>query len=400
MSTPFWRGATVSALTLAVLLVVAKLQPVLSPVIGHGVVQTMVQTMSLRGLNDEDRTRVTAGYYQDLINGNSRIGLWPVIQADPCAWDRKNFIGTGTVQRRLSTFVYFDYKPNFANNLISTNSQGMADVEYALVPPPATRRIALLGDSISRGLGVSATARYEALLKQQLNQMLSDGTDGRRRHYRHYEILDFAVDGYLLTQMVDTAIDRASAFRPDVYMVALTDLSLGRSWSYHIVQLFLEGMDLKYDYLKEVARDARLGPADDARVLEAKLAPFRLRVVRAALSLLQRHAQQHGTDLIVLYMTSVNDPEKLARQFDDIAPILDELDIPKINLADTFGARDDLSVLRIAPGNVHPNAAGHRLLFESLYAKITESPRLRRIVLGDDAGSASDTPGTYARAGS
>ena len=164
--------------------------------------------------------------------------------------------------------------------------------------------------------------------------------------------------------------------------------------------IFLEGMDLKYDYLKEVARDARLGPADDARVLEAKLAPFRLRVVRAALSLLQRHAQQHGTDLIVLYMTSVNDPEKLARQFDDIAPILDELDIPKINLADTFGARDDLSVLRIAPGNVHPNAAGHRLLFESLYAKITESPRLRRIVLGDDAGSASDTPGTYARAGS
>ena len=102
-----------------------------------------------------------------------------------------------------------------------TNSMGMADKEYSLTPPAKTWRIALIGDSVSQGAGTDFGTNYEARLEEHLNQRFAG------RGHDRYEILNFAVQGYQLTQLVDVGtVSRAAVLLPTSTSLALTERSV------------------------------------------------------------------------------------------------------------------------------------------------------------------------------
>jgi len=70
-----------------------------------------------------------------------------------------------------------------------------------------------------------------------------------------------------------------------------------------------------------------------------------------------------------------------------VAEMLAGLDVPIVDLVDTFAEVEDLDAFRVSPDNVHPNAAGHRRLFSALYEQILADPRLKQIVLGSPVGT-------------
>src|SRR5579872_2136884 len=78
-----------------------------------------------------------------------------------------------------------------------TNSFGFVGPEYSLRKPLKTRRVALLGDSLTQGLGATLNRSYPELLEQRLNATRAGGPDHR------FEILNFAAAGYQLTQIFD-----------------------------------------------------------------------------------------------------------------------------------------------------------------------------------------------------
>ncbi|MBI4516689.1 MAG: SGNH/GDSL hydrolase family protein [Deltaproteobacteria bacterium] len=381
MSIRFWRSATSSLLVLTVLLTL----PLLASILPHrqpAWVSVLIATLSRRGLNADDDARRTAGYYQDLLNVGSAAGHHLTnAAADGGAWPRG---GNATAaHRRLAGFLRYDFKPNldltFAGDRLITNSSGMADEEYPLQRPPNTRRIALIGDSIARGFGVAPGERFEALLEHHLNQEYGAATA------QQFEILNFAVGGYRITQMLDVALERAAAFAPDVYALAFTDLSVMRRWGDHLAQLVHDGIDLRYDFLRQLAREARLQPSDDMVTFNAKLAPHRLRVLRWVIESLQAHAQRQRADLLVLLVPQVEESHSAAPGFGDAIELLEELEVPTLNLLDTFAGAADLNEFQLRAGDVHPNAAGHRRLLDNLQQKALASPRLRAIVLGPGA---------------
>ena len=97
-----------------------------------------------------------------------------------------------------------------------------------------------------------------ALLEDRLNQ--ANLTPETQR----FEILNFSVYGYNVLQMMDVALYVAPKFHPDVYLVALTHIQAGgkkASTALHLARLKLEGIDLKYDYLRQIAAQAGVQPA-------------------------------------------------------------------------------------------------------------------------------------------
>jgi lysophospholipase L1-like esterase len=261
----------------------------------------------------------------------------------------------------------------------------LSDREYELRPPAGARRIAFIGDSVTRGQGAPFGESFEALLELRLNeQRRADGP-------AQYELINFSTTGYRLTQMLDVALETVPAYDPDVYVICLTRLSVGGAWGDHLAQLIYDGIDLKYPYLRELTTIAGLDPRDPIGAMRAKLEPFRIPVVKWALQEIQRQATSRRAAVVVAFVPTGNRPEALEPGFATIREAVRELDLPLIDLLAAF--KDvDLATVRVSAGNVHPNGKGHRIIFEHLYDRIRADPRLLPLMSGPAANDASPGP--------
>jgi lysophospholipase L1-like esterase len=329
--------------------------------------------------------QVTAGYYEDLFDHSSRTistnrlitGKWAT------NWSRYKGLQMNPTNRRVPGFLYYELEPNvnqreFDGTLV-TNRYGMADREYAVEPPDGVRRISFIGDSITRGLGATHGHTFEALLEGKLNAAEApEGVAG-------YEALNFAVGGYRITQMLHVVRTKAAEFSPDVHVVVFTDLTAFRKWGDHLVQLVHDGVDLEYDYLRELVDRAELRPDDDPQTFDAKLEPFRFESVRWALETMKAAAAEQGAEIIVVMVPTVLTQDVIRERFEGVEDLIRSTGIPVVNVTDTFADYDDLSPYKIGPRNNHPTDPGHALLADRIWERLRENPEAWRIVTGADA---------------
>lgn len=342
----------------------------------------VVSTLASRELNKEAREVLTAGYYEGLINESSRVSSMNRLVTGT---RRISFEDRSQADRRETHDFRFyelipnadipDYRDARQRYRLKTNSAGFADREYALPKAPGVRRIALLGDSITRGQGAPFLGTYESLLEDTLNQRLSGSQPSK------VEILNFAVGSYNVTQMMETAKVKATPYAPDVYVVALSKLSVYRAWSQHLALLMNEGIDLKYDFLRQVVRQAGVKADDPINVFQAKIARFRIPTLKWALGEVRAHAASHGAEALVLLVPTVEDVPVVQEEFLGVRETIRDLGIPYVDLLDTFAGVDQREY-RVSDRDFHPNAAGHRRLYERLYAEISARPELRRLFIG------------------
>jgi hypothetical protein len=341
----------------------------------------LLGALSSRELNREARETLTAGYYEGLINESSRVsamnrlvtGNRRITFEDRSQPDRRETHDFRFYELIPNSDIW-DYQDSRRRYRLKTNSAGLADREYTLEKPETVRRVAIMGDSITRGQGAPFLGTYEALLEDRLNQDL--GSTGPR-----VEILNFAVGSYNVTQMTETAKIKATPYQPDVYVIAMSKLSVYRAWGQHIQLLMFAGMDLKYDYLRTMARQAGLRPDDPVGVFTAKLQRFRLPTIRWALNDLRQHAASHGASLMVLLIPTVEDVRVLDEEFLGVREMLENAGIPYVDLVHTFAGVEQ-SRFRVADNDFHPNGEGHRLLYERLYDRVMSDPQLRQTLTG------------------
>jgi hypothetical protein len=303
----------------------------------------------------EDLEALDAGYYEGLRKEGS---------VDPSLQFRTDFLE-------------YDYKTNLHLSGPglgrTTNSFGMYDREYTVEKPPHTWRIALLGDSMALG---PFGHNYESLLENRLNE--TQPTPDIQK----FEVLNFAVGGYRITQVMETMIQKAAPFHPDVYLVAMTSVSVSHRWSFHIGHLLQRKIDLKYDFLKHVVADAQVQPTDSLETMDRKLAPFTPAVLQWCLEQMKEQAAKQGAKMVILLIPEPVPADLIAEQFTQARPIIDKVGVPVIDLLDTFAASKDLIALRVSRDDVHANAQGHEMIFENLYQKIMQDPKLSDSVLG------------------
>jgi hypothetical protein len=340
-------------------------------------------TMSSRELNTEAREELTAGYYEGLMNEGSRLsGLNRLANGTRVPTFRDN---AQPDRRETHDFLFYelipnsdiaDYRDDRAKYRLKTNSLGFADREYTIEKPANVRRLAVMGDSITRGQGAPFGGTYEALLEQELDRRAA------QRAGEKIEILNFAVGSFNITQQMEMARTRAVRFAPDVYVYCLSPLSIYERWARHLELLINEGIDLKYDYLRRIVAEADVRKDDPVSVFNTKMARYRLPMTRWVLGEMKAQAEQQQARMLVLLVPEVTTASQMREAFLGVPPILKELGIPYVSLVDTFAGVSDLSPYRVADNDLHPNAKGHEMLFKELLRRLDADPTLRQIVTG------------------
>jgi hypothetical protein len=265
----------------------------------------------------------------------------------------------------------------------TTNRWGMRDRDYSKDKPPDTLRIVILGPSHVMGNNVADGTDFESVLEERLNREFSYAP------YRHFEILNFGVDGYSFPQQLAMLEQRALGFSPDLVIAThyhdnreMTQgflLSVG-SRGLPVNDAALEqllvasglramgtgGLPIPYALARSTAD--RLG-------IETRM-PFgesRSRAIRIADDVLahsfNRFAdsmRKHGVAAAVLALNVVVDEVPPV-------PLRNVLDRAGLPVFDLFGVYVDADrpALRVAPWDDHPNEAGHRLIADRLYSELT-----------------------------
>ncbi len=261
-------------------------------------------------------------------------------------------------------FLRYEFKPNlkrrYPAGMRITNTLGMPNPEYGYAKPPHTRRIALLGDSVSVG---PYGQDYVARLEESLNR------DHLPRGVQKIQILNFSVPGYILVQKLDVALEKASKFHPDAYILQLGSLEIGGT-ARHLGRLVASGTDFKYDFLRQVAAQARLRPDDHRPTVNFKLAPFFQPMTRWATEQIRDHAVSEGAPLVIILVPAVMNADITGSDFDQLHKAIDGLGVPIIDLRDTFRS-GKFAEFQVVPGrDIHPNARGHEMIFKNLYTKL------------------------------
>ena len=92
---------------------------------------------------------------------------------------------------------------------VATNSLGFREKDYPVAKPAGVRRIVVLGDSYTLGVGV----KFEDTFSKRLESELNASTRG-------YEVINFGVSGYNTVMELATFREVAAAFQPDLVLVA------------------------------------------------------------------------------------------------------------------------------------------------------------------------------------
>jgi len=133
------------------------------------------------------------------------------VQIPPRYLQEKSFAKTGH-RYLFDELLGWKNIPNFEattlGNPLSINSMGLRDREYPYAKPPGTRRILVLGDSMTWGLGVGDDDIFTEVLERQY------ATDGKP-----VEVINAAVSGWGTDQQLLFLQSEGFKYQPDVVLL-------------------------------------------------------------------------------------------------------------------------------------------------------------------------------------
>lgn len=375
--TRWGQDARTSFLTLAVLAALPLLSPLLPDAGPAGALRFAVEEG--RGRNPLwwiDLRQANTGYYESLMSDSS----------DPSVKSNALLSRAWALPESPHFYKFHPYRiytgePNIkaavtGEGPVSTNSLGLFDVEHTLAHPAGVRRVAVFGDSLTRGWGVELPSVYPRLIEQDLNRKQATGGG------EPFEFINFSESAYLATQLLDVALASAPAYKPDVYMLVLSELAVSPKWSGHIATLVRERRDLKYPFLKQVASEAGVTPQDSPDEANRKLAPYRLRVLRTVVEQIKAQADHDHAGFLIVLISAAEDSHLVRLRFGDTLAMLKDTGVPVVDLLDTFDKVKDIESVRSHWYDAHPNALGHKMLAENFVRKARSEPDAWRVLAG------------------
>jgi len=389
---PLYRNPTLRSLATLLTLLVLSVPAVQQMLPARA--RELLVSLQNPGLNSTDAALRVRGYYEQLdqrgaLNGQA---LWQDVAQKPSSWTE---LSTDNLLEAQPGFLITLLKPSYHfvwnGHPTSTNRWGMRDREYALQKAPGTFRIAVLGPSLTMGNGVDDSQVYDNVLEDRLaREPISPAT--------HVEVLNFGVNGYALPQQVALLEERVLRFKPDV--VLFTESPYFRDGIARFLQRLLwEGRPVPYPELQELLAKKGLYPMDttgiavpfavvrkvagaagiDSRMSwdesRSRIQSVSLDVARWATERMAREVRASGGIPVMLAITPA-DP--LPRNADALLRVAAEHQILAFDLLHLYDGLD-LSAIRVAPWDNHPNATGHRMIADALYAQLRQHAAALRL---------------------
>jgi hypothetical protein len=343
--------------------------------LGETVANTVHSLKSGR-LSRLDTAKLERGYYESLLSVDRfNSQLWEVYAKKPSNWldvegaNLKRFVG-GFVQVELIPSYVFDSM----HGRISINRWGMRDRDYEPQPGPATFRAIVLGPSTVMGWGVGDGETFESLVEQRLNEERPDGM------FEKFELLNCGVPGYDPPQQL-VAFERCMQFNPNAVMYVATGRELSRAAGY-MVGVARKGIEVPYPTLRTIVEQAKLNPELDESTALRQLEPYRTGILRFVYSHIAEQARARGAQPVWIFLPQVRDGA-WREETPEAVQLAQEAGFVVFNLEDVYKGLD-ISTIRLAEWDDHPNVRGHQIVAERLF----ENFKARRELLFGQGRSA------------
>jgi hypothetical protein len=314
-------------------------------------------------LNRIDAQRQERGYYEALSRAN-REG-----PADGGA-DPGEFLllfESGAI-RRTDDLRDRELVPSFETvvkgSTFRTNRWGLRDRDYEREKPPGTYRIALLGSSQVMGPGVSNDQTFENLVEDRLNRELAG------RGFERFEILNFAVGGYGLLQILDVALQVVPPFQPDAVVYVAHPGEAVRLVDRLPARYDFQG-DPDYRYVGEIMDRAGAGPGLPKAEFHRRLDPYGDDLVRWAYGRQVAAIRAQGALPVFVLLPIPNEPFRRA-ELDRITAAAREAGAIVLPMTGVYDGHD-IDQIRVAEWDNHPNVLGHQLVAERLFSLLAEN---------------------------
>jgi len=335
-----------------------------------------IAELSVGGLNRRDSRALVQGYYEE-IQRVDRIDspLWQVLDQVSERADRRPdlFEATGDIFRigirPLAEGVYRGAR-------FSSNRWGMRDQDYALEKPPGTLRIAILGSSHSLGHGVADEEIFEALLEERLNR---EGLGGARPGF---EVLNFSYRHASALQLGLVLEIKALPFDPDLafHVGHRTDAGVQIEM---LAKLAREGIELD-PFFNEVMAEMGVDPSMSEDEIVGLLEPREVEFLAWSYARVVQIGRENGVVPFFVYHPTLQKPWGVPE--DELLEMAREAGFEVLSLAGVFEGMDRQRLV-VGGRDFHPNAVGHRLLAQRLFAEMQQSEALLRLARRAELGS-------------
>jgi hypothetical protein len=328
---------------------------------------TIIDSLRAGHLNRLDMARMEQGYYEQLLS-TERLNsqLWELYVQRPADWVDPQGVG---LARSTGDFLQRELAPRTtaysSRVLVRTNQWGMRDKEYAKVPPPGTFRLALLGSSPVMGYGVAEGQHFEPLLEERLNR------EPGRVPYKSFEILNFGASNYKPLQQV-VIIDRAVSFSPNAVVYVAT-VGEEPAAARYLVQVVKRQIPIPYPELRKVVETA--GLRHDMSETEAlrRLRPHQKSILEWTYRYIAGSAKAAGAAAVWMQLPQPTEaPERVRQVWEEETRLARQAGFTIMSLEGAYDGRD-LSTLRLAAWDNHPNALGHALIADRLYRELQDN---------------------------
>ena len=273
------------------------------------------------------------------------------------------------LRNQLGVNVTTEYK----GGRLRTNQWGMRDKDYQLTPPPATRRIAVLGTSHVFGAGVHDGETFEQLVEDRLNREVSP------RSGLKFEFLNFAVPNYTLMQhSLILSNGRVGDFQPDVVMIVghLAELRTIPEYVWRELQAGRSVQAPADQVVKKAGVTGEMAQADAVK----RLTPYSEDLAAWALKQAAADIRRMGAEPLYALIPAPGkwtaNSQKEARLLLSLAQAAGflTLDLKNVYQGADIKQSSDLTKLQLSATDRQPNAEGHRIIAGRLYAGLTKMP--------------------------
>ncbi|HEX5012405.1 MAG TPA: hypothetical protein VFY71_18600 [Planctomycetota bacterium] len=316
-------------------------------------------------LNRFDAERMQRGYYEEITGVNRFNGeLWEVYargdqSQEPDVTDSgpAGFQDDGYGNRCYKPFLRSVYE----GGTFSTNRWGFRDRDYEKVPGDATLRMAVLGPSYVMGAGVYDGEPFEQVVEDRLNAERSPSSGV------HYELLNLGLPRASLAEISAIVTSgRVAEFQPDVVLVVV-HMNWPKAIAADFWKRMTDGRPLPESLLKrlpDVALDAAVSETEVSRAL----LPHRDVLAQWIFTGVADAARGMGAVPVLALIPLPHDPVRFAGK----PALLDtarQAGFVIIDMQDVFQGHV-LDGLILNNVDYHPNAAGHRVIADRLYAEL------------------------------
>jgi GDSL-like Lipase/Acylhydrolase family len=313
---------------------------------------------SLRGSSDQSDTSEapTLGYYEALIAARQPDNL-PKSPEPPPGW--LPFAGDQTgIVVEVPSYIRWKLRPRLETAWYGagfrTNGHGHRTPDVALEKPPGTYRILVFGSSNTMGYGVGDEEMYTRHLETWLNHCTAPAL--------RTEVVNLAVSGDSPSRRLARLLDEAERFNPDW---VLCDASPFDAWleEAHVHATLKRKLPIPFEFVKKSIERTGVSADDSLDVFRAKFQGEAERMYSDVYAGWSAEARRLGVPLTVVILPRSDSKDKSRRVIQLIQSVSNRQGLDYLDLSNAFDELDEEEFC-ISEWDKHPNARGHRAIFE------------------------------------